>query len=47
MYETSQGATIKDGDDGNTSPGPDLIIYGDNQSVLYNTTIPESTIKKI
>ena len=25
--------------------GP-TYIYGDNQSVLYNTTIPESTIKK-
>ena len=25
--------------------GP-TYIYGDNQSVLYNTIIPESTIKK-
>ena len=25
--------------------GP-TYIYGDNQSVLYNTTIPESTLKK-
>ena len=25
--------------------GP-TYVYGDNQSVLYNTTIPESTLKK-
>ena len=45
MLRVAPGPSIQTMDDGHPMQSP-AYIYGDNQSVLMNATIPDSTLKK-
>ena len=45
MYRIFKGFKIQIKDGGDPCEGP-AFIYGDNQSVLYNTSLPDSVLKK-